>query len=50
MVDPEGGMLAMDWEGHAAALANARTEEVRKGGKEGGRKGGEIGQEPHVFA
>jgi len=37
MVDPEGGMLAMDWEGHAAALANARTEEVRKGGRIGGR-------------
>jgi len=30
MVDPEGGMLAMDWEKHAAALANATSEQVRK--------------------
>ena len=28
MVDPEGGMLAMSWEKHAALLANAREKEV----------------------
>jgi len=32
MIDPAGSMLAIEWEGHAATLANARTEEVRPNG------------------
>ncbi|EWM26015.1 phosphoacetylglucosamine mutase [Nannochloropsis gaditana] len=30
MIDPAGSMLAIEWEGHAATLANARTEEELK--------------------
>jgi phosphoacetylglucosamine mutase len=28
LVDPDGGMLAMAWEGHAVALANAQDAQV----------------------